>query len=454
MKKLLLTVATALACFAGANAQTVDPSVYEAVDGYSLKNLWIRSLSTETSPADLVGSFGNCRGMAIKDGQMLLPSKTAEKVSEEVTNYHHHFVVLDAATGAFVKNLNVSDDIGLGSYDMQDVSIDADGNVLTSNLCFGLKTEGGFKVNKINLEDGSVTNILSSAAIQEEGDTGMRIDAFDVFGSVDGDGYILAAVAGTEAGIGDVVLRWNIVGGVVNPEPVGIEIQGYYPATLVANGSAPRVATVDNDYFYLDPKDAPVALYDMDGNIVESFESAPDLNPSEPGVAGVDEFEMDEKTFVVYAYNSYPNADTPSTVAVSALGEGQKFEGMQQYFVMPKMGMGNGTNYTRILQPKVEVKDGVATIYIYAAYSGVAAYKFGLTEKIGSGIKDLVAKPIVSTTSNGIAISENSNVEVYNFLGQKVADAANVTTLTLPAGNYIVKVANAATTTTAKVIIK
>jgi hypothetical protein len=453
MKKLLLTVATALACFAGANAQTTDPSVYEAVDGYSLKNLWIRSLSTESSPVDLLGSFSNCRGMAIKDGQMLLPSKTLEKISE-VDYFHHHFVVLDANTGAFIKNINVSDDIGLGSYDMNDVAIDADGNVLVANLCFNLITEGGFKVSKVNLEDGSVTPVLASAAVQEEGDTGMRIDAFDVYGSVDGDGYILAAVAGKESGIGDMVFRWNIVGGVVNPEPVGIQIQNYYPASITSHDSAPRVATVDNDYFYLDIKDAPVALYDMDGGIVESFESAPDLNPNEAGVAGVDEFQMDDKTFIVYAYNSYPNAETPSTVAVSALGEGQKFEGMQQYFVMPKMGMGNGTNFTRILQPKVEVKDGVANIYIYAAYSGVAAYKFGLTENIADGIQDVVARPVVTTVEKGIAVSEASDVEVYNFLGQKVADAAKTTKVALPAGNYIVKVANGASTTTTKVIIK
>ncbi|MDD4609446.1 MAG: T9SS type A sorting domain-containing protein [Bacteroidaceae bacterium] len=456
MKKLLLTVAAVLACFASANAQTTDPSVYTDVDGYSLKNVWIRAETTGNNPTnELLGGSSMSRGMAVKDGQMLFTWRKSTKVSDDLTTVEHKIVVLDGATGAKVKDVVLGEEIfgdnGLGNNDIQ---VDNAGNVLVSTLAVSLSTAGNFQVWKVNMEDGSGTHLLSNVEMAGADDAPLRIDAFDVYGDVNGEGMIMAAISGTVSGAGDLVMRWDITGGVVNPEPTVIQIQSYYPSTVLASGTGPRVCIVDNDYFYLDGFTAAPALYDMDGNIIESFESAPDLAPLQVGGNGVDEFSINGKNFIVYNYTNTVPSDNPQTWSVCELGEGMTFSGMKQYFIFPAMGVGGVSNPVRTALPRIEVKDNVATLYVYATNSGCAVYKFGKSADVDGVASMDVNALAISATANGVAISEAAQVEVYNFVGQKVASAVSANFVALPAGNYIVKATTAQTSTTAKVIVK
>ena len=70
MKKVLLTAAALIFSMAAMNAQTEvkDPFVYEPVDGYVLKNLWIKSVKTLNDPS---AALGEARGMAALNGELL-----------------------------------------------------------------------------------------------------------------------------------------------------------------------------------------------------------------------------------------------------------------------------------------------------------------------------------------------------------------------------------------------
>ena len=459
MKKLLLCAATLMVGVASMNAQTgvKDPAVYTPVEGYELRNLWIQSELTKNK--QIITDIGESRGMAVLNGELLFCQRGG-------TSANGNILVYDGATGAFKKNValksNVftyvqNDTVKTIGIPNNDIQVDDAGHVLVANLCTNA-TASYFQVWNINLTDGSGTKVLD--CLLPDIAATIRFDAFGVYGDVTGDGYLMAAVAGTEVGVGDQVLRWDIKGGVVDAaNPTMITIQSYYPAAT-SNGTAPRVCPVDNDLFYLDGFNAAAALYDMNGVMVDGFGNAPTLISPKVGNNGVDEFSINGKDFVTYIFSN--NEIVPAQAwNLCELGAGMQFTGMKQYFQFPAAGLGTASNAVRTALPRIEVNAAktVATLYVYAYKSGVAAYKFGLTKDLGPGTginqtsDDATLK--VTTTANGIELSETANVEVFNFAGQKVAAKVNSNKVALAPGMYIVKAITAeGNVVTAKVSVK
>ena len=103
MKKLLLGVAalfTATSVFA---ADPVDPATYAPVESdgtYTMTNLWMKAAINDNnlnSDANL-GSAGEVRGMAVKDGQLLFAYR-----SGGAANGIPGVKIFDMKTGNFVK---------------------------------------------------------------------------------------------------------------------------------------------------------------------------------------------------------------------------------------------------------------------------------------------------------------------------------------------------------------
>lgn len=459
MKKVLLGAAACMLGIASMNAQIVkDPAVYTPVDGYELRNLWVQSELTLNK--QIITDIGESRGMAVLNGELLFCQRGG-------TSPNGNILVYDGATGAFKKNValksNVftyvqNDTVKIIGIPNNDIQVDDAGHVLVANLCTNA-TASYFQVWNINLTDGSGTKVLD--CLLPDIAATIRFDAFGVYGDVAGDGYLMAAVAGTEVGVGDQVLRWDIKGGVVNSaNPTFISIQGYYPTTATSNGTAPRVCPVDNDLFYLDGFNGAASLYDMNGVVVDDFSKATDCAPLNVGNNGVDEFSINGKDFVTYIYSN--NTVSPYQAwNLCEMGTGMQFTGMKKYFTYPAAGLGTASNAVRTALPRIEVNAAktVATLYVYAYKSGVAAYKFGLTKDLGPGTginqtsDDATLK--VTTTANGIELSETANVEVFNFAGQKVAAKVNSNKVALAPGMYIVKAITAeGNVVTAKVSVK
>ncbi|BEH00098.1 T9SS type A sorting domain-containing protein [Bacteroides sedimenti] len=460
MKKVLLGVAALFIGAASMNAQTgvKDTAVYNPTNGYELRNLWIQSELSNNK--QIITDIGEARGMAVRNGELLFCQRGGTSTSGNILIY-------DGATGAFKRNVALASNVFALNDTAKvtkvfgvcnDIQVDDAGHVLVANLQTNAAKES-FQVWNINLADGTGTKVLDCLL------TGLtdvfRIDAFGVYGDVTGDGYLMAAIAGDIAGAGDQVLRWDIKGGVLDGNnPEFITIQSYYPVAAKTNGTGPRVCPVDNDLFYLDGFNSAATLYDMNGVIVDGFANATDCAPLNIGNNGVDEFSINGKDFVTYIYSN--NTVSPYQAwNLCELGAGMQFTGMQKYFQFPKAGLGKASNAVRTALPRIEVNPAktVATLYVYAYKSGVAAYQFGLTKDLPtqSGISKNHADAALNVvaTANGIELSEAANVEVFNFAGQKVAALNSASKVVLAPGMYIVKAITAnGEVVTAKVNVK
>lgn len=453
MKKLLLVVA-AFMLAANSFALVKDTAVYASTSLYTFENLWIQSRFSPFSnfPADGYGlSTGAARGMAGKDGKILICRREAAGTLFEKFMNKSNILVYDGLTGDLLKTIPVPDSLfhqkdAIGDtlrvigYPSNDIQVDNAGNIVLMSMTTNLATSP-FVVAalKVDLVAGTVTQakrIFNKAYVDL---AGVRFDAFNVFGDMFGNGYFMAAVAGTTAGIGDMVIRWNVVNGITNETFVPIQIKKYVPSkTAKFNDTAPRVKPISETLFYLDGFQSYATLYDMDGNLVDSI--AAKNYPGSPGLNGVDEFVIGNHNFIVYSNTN--TATLPYiTWAVGELGAGMSLVNMEKLYVFPKGGMGSTSNPVRTAVTYIDVVGNSAYIYVYGFANGLAAYKLTLNPTALNNSE--MSSVTISLNENQIRISEEVLLaEIYTVNGQKITTAKNVSFLNAPIakGVFIVTV--------------
>lgn len=409
MKRTLLLTTLALASLTASADLPKDPATYAPVEGYQLTNNWIQSVTTNNFPTFLSGA--DFRGMAATANEIYFCKRSGSNFS---------IVVVNGATGEVSRTVSVPSEPFQSGVDgdgnptyllaLNDIQIDADGNVLVSNLCTDI-TGAGFRVDKINMETGAVTNVLNEKFEKVEGVPTLRIDAFNVYGSVDGDGYLMAPIAGTEVGQGEIVLKWPISGGVVG-EVEYIFLQEFVPSTATGAGAAPRVRPVSEDLFYHDGFNTFASLYDMDGNLVDGFTdsaTAEAMGTMNTGHNGVTEFSMNGDNFMVFAATNTALAPF-SSFQIARLGEGMAMTGMDPIYRLPAEGFGGTSNPVRTAIPQVFVNGEKAMIYLYVTNNGIASYEFSTVSTSIGGV-DSENSPIVSS-------------RYYDITGREVAKPA------------------------------
>ncbi|MEG1586288.1 MAG: T9SS type A sorting domain-containing protein [Bacteroidales bacterium] len=427
MKKVLLGMAAMAFCLNG-YGQTMDPAVYEPVEGYALVNLWNRSAKTMDLPEQLTSAWGTSRGMAYLNGKIYLCNRSA------TAGANHELLVFNAHNGEFMKKTTLSGEVGTASLGANDIVIDDAGHMLICPIA--VNTEGfNLKVWRVNPETGEqIAKVLDFTDATGVMTPKWRIDCIDVYGDITKDGIIMAAVAEK-----NFVVKWNFVNGVAQA-PVIIEIQKYpiiNKTPVENNGTAPRVTIIDDNLFYLDGFTGYATVYDADGVLIEELDQETSHLVA-PGNNGVDEFELNGKRFVVYAMS---NTDKSPAMGwnIAELGEGGSFNGMKFYFQFPEQGLGSNSNPGRTAVPRIEVKNNVAHIYIYGPANGLAAYKFGTIE---AGIDAAMADKYSVTVQDGLITATGASaLEVYSIDGKLItsADADNVAAPESK-GLYIVKV--------------
>lgn len=462
MKKLLLFATVLLfaasTASASVNVLVKDTASYAATSLYTFENLWVQMrFGTPVSyPSDGFGlSTASCRGMAGKDGKILICRREAAGTLLEKYMNKSNILVYDAITGNLDKTIPVPDSLfhqkdAVGDtlrvigYPSNDIQVDANGNVVLMSMTTNLgATPFVVAALKVDLAAGTVTQakrILNKAYPETTSGTNVvRFDAFNVYGNMFGSGYIMAAVAGTVAGLGDMVLRWNVVNGIADINFIPIQIRKYVPSKSAKfNNTAPRVKPISETLFYLDGFESYATLYDMDGNIVDSI-SAKNY-PGSPGLNGVDEFSIGNHNFIVYS-NTNTAVSPYTTWAVGELGPGMSLVNMEKLFVFPKGGMGNTQNSVRTAVTYIDVVGSSAYIYVYAFANGLAAYK--LTLKPTALDKNEMSSVSISLNASQIRVSEEVNsIEVVSITGQKLNSAHNVSTIDAPktSGVYIVNI--------------
>ena len=229
MKKLLLGAAMLLGGIS-LNAQDgpqigKDDATYTDVDvngqTMAVYPLWGWYTALGNQNYGIIGA--NSRGMAISaDGSKML-------ISNRVADNNIHVEVYNALTGEHIKSVQVSKDIwyrgkttdkdgnevdDISGFQANDIQVDAAGNVLLWRMTTNIGVSPA-ECWVVNLEDGSVKNILSTTVEGLEG----RFDYCGVYGDVvNGDGYILSATSNGDELYGKTVLKWRYVGGKLQPQ--------------------------------------------------------------------------------------------------------------------------------------------------------------------------------------------------------------------------------------------
>lgn len=474
MKRILLSAGLLLAVGSLA-AQTVTPGVItpgsKVIDAkvyadipttpgmaYRLENKWLYSVATSNFPGG-PGLGADARNMAYANGKIYVADRLT-------TSSGPGLYVFNAETGEPIgtrmdlPELFKKADGTYATYPNNTIRTDAAGNLVFINMVLNIQVNP-FQVWTMANENAPAKKILDFA-FGDLGDAAMRVDFASVYGDLtSGKAYVIAAISGDDATVAKRIYRFDFTDGVFQPanedgDPARIDIKSYFPTTAKTNTTAPFIYPIATDKFYFDTAGTAPALYNMSGDMLESFADAPEGTVASHGLAnGVAEFVVNGETFLVAGAGT-TEGDVKHAFYLYNMGEDASFTAIENLFTFPQT-MGAVGNAVRVVLPIVnQVDENTAEIYVYAYKNGLAKYTFahvpttGIGEEVTNGSVELVV------VNNQIkATEEVKSLEVFAVTGQKVA-AVNASSVDVPAaGVYIVKVVNLDGATSAqKVLVK
>ena len=340
---------------------------------YTLANKWIVSNIKGNYQANKPGPDGYVRAMAAANGKMYFINRETESLT-----------VVDGATGAMLNSIAITgtDIFKVGgniavTVAYNDIKVDDAGNILISACVSSGNT---FFVYKVNPTTGVATELIKDRLQDTWSGLNYRFDAIGVAGDVTNDGVIMAANANAwEA------YRWKITGGVVGScEKIALTHTGSNP------GTAPQIQPIDaqGKKFYVDGQGITPTLFSEDGSQMGVFTVGAAVRNNGSDVAylnqslnGITEFTVGNEQFAILVASA-TNTDHPSTYALYKFTDNtHNITTAEPLWFFPNDGMGTVTNGSFAAPISVEVNGEVATIYLYSANNGYAAYTFTVEEK-------------------------------------------------------------------------
>ena len=498
--KVLLGLALIFSvCFGNVKAAepTVDPFSYPSHGEYTFTNNWIYShglgnyqsvMNPIEGALQLSVAQGTVRNMAYWNGKLVFGSRNGW--NGETSTGDLGIIVMDAATGAFEKELILNVPGFAGVNPCNTICVDNAGNVLVCNI----STATQFQVWSIDMETGDGTKVLDVSNNEILG--AERFDAIGVWGDVTTNGSIWGMIgASSSAGL-DHLFRWRIVDGVAPEDPDLIIVDFSNGFNGVANmGTAPVVFPVDEDLAYIygtsvlptliavtgDPDEGYTAVavdgfFALDGTpgLVNNIDDVTD--PGNPLVLevstlnGFTRFQIGDEYFFAlsmsrhanYVTGEYPTTPNQAWRLYKFKNEDMLIREAEVLWSFPRDGMAQGVFGTSnannfLFGPIHSVVDGdKANIYVYSGEWGVASYEFDT--KGNTGIKyPKVAGITVYAADKAVKFSEAvASAQIFGLTGQLIAKASNTASvaITLP-GVYVVKAtASNGETVISKVIVK
>ena len=407
---------------------------------YTLSNKWLICEKLENYSANRPAAANMCRGMAAKDGKMYF-----------VNRENGSFTVVDGATGEMLDPLMITGDHLFQAQDsagawkdcvtlkFNDVKFDNAGNCLVTACASGAQH---VMVYKVDLTTGAATEVINERLYDnpdfyrsEEDKDSWRMDGIGVYGDVNTHAIVMFGNS-MNADL-HAAYMWEINNGVAGAAEridliVNAEDDTYLwkePGVLYTeNNSACQVFPVDENYFYWDHHSCRPTLFSMDGTFADDLKACPTTvvvanNPGDTckvgsGHNGICEFQIGNEYFVIMAATN--NVENPAgSFAIFKYADASKaFSGLEPMWFLPAGGMGTMTNAYRTAIPTVEVKDNVATIYLYTGENGYGVYQMtGVSSGLNNTKDEVKALKVVE---NGQVYIIRNGVR-YTVLGAQVS---------------------------------
>ena len=355
---------------------------------YTLVNNWVISNNEDNFEVNKPGT--NVRGMAAKDGKMYFTD-----------SYTPYITVVDAQTSEMLAPIaitgehlfEIQNEEGIWQqaciYPYNDIRFDNAGNCLIGCCA---TTSNTFFVYKVDLTTGEATELIKERLYDNPDflDNGYRLDAFGVYGDVNSRAVIMATDANSFN-----VYKWTVTNGKAGKaEEINCTINPEDKSLLLTNGVlsvtnfgyCPQTTPISENLFYVDGWSTLPMLFDTKGTLQDDFFNCPtgrkvannegDTCTINTGHNGVTEFQVGDERFLLMAATN--TVGTPaSTFALYKITDNTKrIASLEPLWYFPANGMGIATNTSRVAIPSVEVKDNVATLYLYTGNNGYASYTF------------------------------------------------------------------------------
>lgn len=461
MKKSLLLTAMAAVTLSAA-AQGVDPVQYTAGNGYQLENIWLMSRgdgSNGVATADFdalpFDNMGKATYATLMGDYVYITCSQSyvEMINEETgepfmgLDAYCHLVVLDAATGKYVKtiDLTLNGERYYGLIAANCIGHDDFGHLYISNYVqptYDDETGVAKPVNfyTVNTETGEMT--LQGACVLDEIDGpghGARVDFTDVIGDLTGE-QARCVVMACPNEIAAVYV-WSREQGETEWKPgnhedyAAVPMADTDPAEQAAWNYSPIVRMVrdeefNGDFFYIDGHATRPALYDETGEMIEKLmvhgagetadEGWADFIP-EQQPNGALQFGLGADQFFAYPLHFGDDKQVGGHIALVKLDENESFENATPMWIMPQDGMGIKKGEGRFahaidVSPVYYDENGKAAIniFIYKDCNGCGLYRLA-EEGFQAGAIDIEAD-----------VNADAPVQYFNLNGQAV-DATNLT---------------------------
>ncbi len=436
MKKSLLLASLLLAgssAFAG-----VDPNVYEAKDGFTLTNKWLKDgkhFSSEWKALPFT-STNYARTAAIAGDKIYVAASTypEDGVVVEAGNLHEFDF-----NGNYIRQikltLNGEPMAFTAPLTCNQIGCDDFGHVYVAGYSAGMLTEDGnlksYTIYTVDLATGALTVAAELKLTDGEAQTDFsgRIDYCHVIGDITGENarsVVMASVNGSKL----LVYGWSREqGGDWAPhfsdgEYVTWEATETFPAEQTSWGTAPSLTIVKDDeftgdLFYVDGFTTLPALYTVDGTMIESFASIEDGDMlPKAGTNGVGEVNIGGTDFLLYSFAQYDQ--NPGCQAVIAkLGENQSFNGMTELWRIPADGLGSTQDGSGVSDVGTRIHS-IQTVKFTDANGKEGAYILTYKNMNGMGVYVLAEEGFVDAGVSDVEMDLNAPIEYYNLNGVRV----------------------------------
>ena len=341
----------------------IDNATYTLQHGLKLNNLWMRSVKSEYGNMTFDSDGLMNRGFAVK-GNRIYQAGRVEGSSSAAT----YLRVYNAATGERINDVQLSEDVSVPYYPVNDVLLDDAGNLVVTNLSLNIASTP-LKIFQVDENTGEA--ILRASLTASNVNSKPRIDHCNVLGDVSSGSFMVfaATASGTE------LIRWNVTNGMASNTLVKA-VAGFAPSSNSSFGIAPRIYPVSENIVYVSGGATYLTRYNMTTGAIDGSFTAGELVSSNNQANGAAIFDFGGRNYLLYSYGDF-NASLGHQFMLAENPTDWQFSGFSKMWLFPAQGIG-GINSATWGAPCLATPGPdkfTKNLYIYVPGNGLAAYE-------------------------------------------------------------------------------